>query len=319
MGMFSKLKSFVMGDDSRELKNAPATIEGENGETVNADYTVQADKVIPLRLTTSGMSQEQLKTRRINLIESAKFGRPFHENFMLVGLRIWLVIAPPLFVVLTAGEVAYILTHLVPPNDRNGQTIIILGALFIELAMMFCTFGLAIKRRDLAEKRETVGVVSKREEAEVWAGTLIWLIFAAINIIGQCAFLMHIIQSSGSKDMTLLYVFIASRVVGFILGDASTAFFLAHVDNSRLKLIARSEREKAALYKDLAQAEGDRQLVEAKAENDMLLMQLDVQMKKEEADFIATLKRQMFSEILERRSALPAPSKSTVRRLDIGS
>lgn len=320
MGMWSSLKSFVMGDDSNQLKNdtggavAPAS-EG-NGETVNADYTVQSDKVIPLRLTTSGMSQEQLKTRRINLIESAKFGRPFHENFMLVGLRIWLVIAPPLFVVLTAGEVAYILTHLVPPNDRNGQTIIILGAAFIELAMMFCTFGLAIKRRDLAEKRETVGVVSKREEAEVWVGTLIWLVFAAINIIGQCAFLMHIIQASGSKDMTLLYVFIASRVVGFILGDASTAFFLAHVDNSRLKLIARSEREKAALYKDLAQAEGDRQLVEAKAENEMLLMQLDVQMKKEEADFIATLKRQMFSEILERRNALPAPNRSTVRRLD---
>jgi hypothetical protein len=319
MGMFSKLKNFMVSDDSSQLKNAPATTEGRNGETVNADYTVQADKVIPLRLTTSGMSQEQLKTRRINLIESSKFGRPFHENFMLVLLRVWLVLAPPLFVVLTAGEVAYILTRLVPPNDRSGQTIIILGALFIELAMMFCTFGLAIKRRDLAEKRETVGFVSKREEVEVWGGTFIWLVFAAINIIGQCAFLMHIIQASGSKDMTILYVFVASRVVGFILGDASTAFFLAHVDNSRLKLIARSEREKAALYKDLAQAEGDRQLVEAKAENEMMLMQLDVDMKKEEADFIASLKRQMFNDILERRNALPAPSKSTVRRLDTGS
>src|SRR5579863_1908658 len=120
MGMFSKLKNFMVGGDSSQLKNAPATTEGGNGEMVNADYTVQADKVIPLRLTTSGMSQEQLKTRRINLIESSKFGRPFHENFMLVLLRVWLVLAPPLFVVLTAGEVAYILTRLVPPNDRSG-------------------------------------------------------------------------------------------------------------------------------------------------------------------------------------------------------
>ena len=70
------------------------------------------------------------------------------------------------------------------------------------------------------------------------------------------------------------------------------------------------------LYKDLTQAEGERQLVEAKAENEMLLMQIDVQMKKEEADFVASLKRQMFQEILERRNALLASSRLMVRCLD---
>jgi hypothetical protein len=310
MGIFGKL--FGTSEQVKEANTG-------NTDELQADYTVQTDKPLPVRMTTSEMTQEQLKTRRINLIESSKFGRPFHENFMLVLLRVWLVIAPPSFVLLTAGEVAYILMQLVPPGDRFGDSVIWGGSLFIELCMMFCTFGLAIKRRDLAEKRGTVGVVSRREEAEVWFGTFIWLVFASINIIGQCAFLLHIVQVSGSKDFTILYIFIASRVVGFILGDASTAFFLAHVDNSRLKLIARSEREKAALYKDLATAEGERKLVEAKAENEMLLMQIDVQMKKEEAEFIATLKRQMFSEILERRNALPSPNKSSMRRLDTGS
>lgn len=283
------------------------------------DYTIQADQRPDGRLVTSNMSQEQLRVRRMNLIEGTKFGRPFHENFMLVGLRIWLVIAPILFVALTSSEVAYILTHLVPANDKNGSTIIWAGAIFIDVAMMFVTFGVAIKRRDLAEKRETWGAVSKREELETWFGTAIWLVFAVINIISQSAFLMHIIGLSGAKDMTLLYVFVASRVVGFILGDASTAFFLAKVDSSNLKLIARSEREKAGLYRDIASAEGERKLIEEKAEADILLVQIEVAQKREEAEFMASLKRQMFQDILERRNALPGPSRSTVRRLDTTS
>jgi hypothetical protein len=255
----------------------------------------------------------------MNLIEGTKFGRPFHENFMLFGLRIWLVIAPILFVVLTSSEVAYILTHLVPANDKNGTTIIWAGAIFIDVAMMFVTFGVAIKRRDVSEKRETWGAVSKREEVEMWFGTGVWLVFAVINVISQSAFLMHIIMLSGAKDMMLLYVFVASRVVGFILGDASTAFFLAKVDSSNLKLIARSEREKAAIYRDIASAEGERKLIEEKAEADILLVQIEVHQKREEAEFMATLKRQMFQEILERRNVLPSSNRSTVRRLDTNS
>lgn len=91
--------------------------EGPNDE-VQADYVVTADRHPDSRLVTSTMSQEQLRIRRMNLIEGTKFGRPFHESFMLVFLRIWLVIAPILFVALTSSEVAYILTHLVPANDN---------------------------------------------------------------------------------------------------------------------------------------------------------------------------------------------------------
>jgi len=305
MGLFDKLGLFR----NETLKEA-------SDSDVQADYTIQSDGRPGGRLVTSTMSQEQLRVRRMNLIEGTKFGRPFHENFMLVGLRIWLVIAPILFVALTSSEVAYILTHLVPANDKNGTFIIWAGAIFIDVAMMFVTFGVAIKRRDVSEKRETWGAVSKREELESWFGTGIWLVFAVINIISQSAFLMHIIMLSGAKDMTLLYVFVASRVVGFILGDASTAFFLAKVDGSNLKLIARSEREKGVLYSDIAKAEGERKLVEEKAEADILLVQIEVAQKREEAEFMATLKRQMFSDILERKSALPYQSRSTVRRLD---
>src|SRR5213075_1199327 len=280
------------------------------------DYTITSQQYDSERLVTSTMSQEQLRIRRMNLIEGTKFGRPFHENFMLVFLRIWLVIAPILFVALTSSEVAYILTHLVPANDKNGTFIIWAGAIFIDVAMMFVTFGVAIKRRDVSEKCETWGVVSKREELESWFGTGIWLVFAVINVISQSAFLMHIIMLSGAKDMTLLYVFVVSRVVGFILGDASTAFFLAKVDGSNLKLIARSEREKGVLYSDIAKAEGERKLIEEKAEADILLVQIEVAQKREEAEFMATLKKQMFQDILERRNALPTANRSTVRRLD---
>jgi hypothetical protein len=299
--------------DTEKTKDAPAT------DGVTADYTIQADSHTGGRLITSTMSQEQLRLRRMNLIEGTKFGRPFHENFMLVGLRIWLVIAPILFVALTSSEVAYILVHLVPPNDKNGTTIIWMGALFIDVAMMFCTFGVAIKRRDVAEKRETWGAVGKREEFEMWFGTGIWLLFAVINIISQAAFLLHVIALSHDPNMKLLYIFVASRVIGFILGDASTAFFLAKVDGSNLKLIARSEREKAGLYRDIAAAEGERKLIEEKAEADILIVQIEVAQKREEAEFMAALKRQMFTDILERRNALPSPSRSTVRRLDTGS
>jgi len=292
------------------------TVNEVGKEEMQTDYTITSQQSDSGRLVTSTMSQEQLRIRRMNLIEGTKFGRPFHENFMLVFLRIWLVIAPILFVVLTSSEVAYILTHLVPANDKNGTFIIWAGAIFIDVAMMFVTFGVAIKRRDVAEKRETWGVVSKREEIEMWFGTGVWLVFAVINVISQSAFLMHIILLSGAKDMTLLYVFVASRVVGFILGDASTAFFLAKVDGSNLKLIARSEREKGVIYSDIAKVEGERKLIEEKAEAGILLVQIEVAQKREEAEFMATLKRQMFNDILERRNALPSASRSTVRRLD---
>lgn len=305
MGLFSWL-----------LGGTQKTVETSDNNDVQADYTVVSEGRPGSRMVTSTMSQEQLRIRRMNLIEGTKFGRPFHENFMLVGLRIWLVIAPILFVALTSSEVAYVLTHLVPPGDKNGTVIIWAGAIFIDVAMMFCTFGVAIKRRDVAEKRETWGAVSKREEFESWFGTAIWLIFAVINIISQSAFLMHIITLSGAKDMTLLYIFVASRVVGFILGDASTAFFLAKVDGSNLKLIARSEREKGAIYSDIAKAEGERKLIEEKAEADILLVQIEVAQKREEAEFMVSLKRQMFQEILERRNALPSANRSTLKRLD---
>jgi hypothetical protein len=81
--MFSKLWG-----TNEQVKKAADT------EELQADYVIQSDKPLPVRATTSEMTQEELRTRRINLIEAAKFGRPFHENFMLVLLRVWLVIAP---------------------------------------------------------------------------------------------------------------------------------------------------------------------------------------------------------------------------------
>ncbi len=270
------------------------------------------------RLTTSMMTQEQLQARRTNIVESAKFGRPFHENVMLFFLRIWLFLGPIAFVALTTSEVAYILTHLVAAGD-NATVIIWGGALFIDLAMMFTTFGVAIKRRDVAEKREVNGSVSRREEAEVWLGTGMWLVFALINIISQSAFLLHIIQGGHQQSLWLMYVFVASRVTGFILGDAVTAFFLAKVDNSALKLIARGEREKAALYRDIAQAEGERQLVEAKSEAEISLIRIRVQQEQDDAKFLAQLKAQVFHDILSRRTPAAPPveeKRSGASRLD---
>lgn len=95
--------------------------------------------------------------------------------------------------------------------------------------------------------------------------------------------------------------------------------FLAKVDSNNLKLIARSEREKAALYRDIASAEGERKLIEEKAEADITIVQIEVKQKQAEAEFMAALKSQMFDEILSRRGALPSGNKSTVRRLDTGS
>ncbi|GHO93038.1 hypothetical protein KSF_030860 [Reticulibacter mediterranei] len=296
-GFFARLASSLFGQ--RNTDDGPATVG--NGRLLPPVYTDGPTK------STSVMTQEELRVRRMNLVESARHGRPFHESVMLFFLRIWLFVGPIAFVALTTSEVAYILTSLVAPGD-NGTYIIWGGALFIDLAMMFTTFGVAIKRRDLAEKREVNGSVSKREEMEVTFGTLMWLIFAIINGISQSAFLLHIISASRNANMNTLYVFVASRVVGFLLGDAVTAFFLAKVDNSALKLIARGEREKAALYRDIAQAEGERQMVEAKAEADILLLQIKVQQEREDAEFLATLKRQVFADILSRRSGPAARS-----------
>ena len=267
-------------------------------------------------LTTTSMTQEQLKDRRTRTVEGAKFGRPLHENIMLFALKFWLVLGPLAFVGLTTSEVAYIFASLLPAGDRADQ-IILLGALFVDLAMMFTTFGVAIKRRDLAEKREANGgEVDKRDEAEVWFGTGLWLIFAAINIIGQSAFLLHIVESNPNPgNLSLMYIFIGARVVGFILGDATTAFFLAKVDNSALKLIARGEREKGVIYADIAKAEGERKLVEAEAEAKILLLEIKVQQEREDAEFLANFKRQAYANALGGK-APDGDQRSSYRRSD---
>lgn len=316
---FSKLMGTAPGD-------ILPTSSTPDPNSVEADYTVKSDKPQVGKLVTSNMSQDELRTRRTNLIEGSKFGRPAHENIMLFFLKIWLWVGPVAFVALTTAEVAYILTQLVPEHDAHGQYVIWGGALFIDLAMMFTTFGVAIKRRDLAEKRE-LGTVTKREEAETWFGTLLWLIFAIINIISQAAFLHNVITAGDNPDanMWLLFVFVGARVVGFILGDASTAFFLANVESNDLKLIARAEREKGTIYADIARAEGDRKLIETKAEADMRILQIEVQQREQEADFMAALKRQMFTEILSRRGPAPGAelsegnNRSKMRRLDSGT
>src|SRR6266851_4361439 len=244
---------------------------------------------------TSSMTAEQLKARRIERVENARVGRPFHEQVMLFFLKCWLLVGPVAFVVLTAAEVAYILTHLVAPGDRNGQIIIWAGAMFIELAMMFTTFGLGIKRHEVAERREAYGHVEPAQERMVLVGTLMWLAFAAINVIGQSAFLFHVIAASSDSNLTLLYVFVASRVVGFILGDAGTAFFLGHVDSNDVRLLARAEHERGKLYMDLADAESKRRLLEAEADSKIKLMEIKVQQEQADADFLSRLKEQTFT------------------------
>lgn len=285
----------------------------------NAATTVVESSVAPASKITTLMSPDELRIRRTNMIEGSKFGRPAHESFMLLLLKFWLFVGPIAFVALTTTEVAYILTSLVPKGD-TADYVITGGALFIDLAMMFVTFGVAIKRRDLAEKRESGSVITKREEAETWLGTGMWLLFAAINIISQTAFLLHIISLSHDPNVTVLYVFVASRVAGFILGDASTAFFLAKIDSGHLKLVARGEREKGMIYREIAQAEGERKTIEAKAEAEITLLQIKVQQEREDAEFLAELKRQVFKDILDRRNSPrqepDGPNRSRIRRLD---
>jgi hypothetical protein len=74
-------------------------------------------------LTTSEMTQEQLRARRIRRVESAKVARPVHESIMLFALKLWLVLGPPVFVALTVFEVAYIFSSLLPPGDSGDKII----------------------------------------------------------------------------------------------------------------------------------------------------------------------------------------------------
>ncbi len=304
MGFFKDLGSKVGSEMRLLLCMPPASRPHEDDAITNGRP-----------LTTSDMTQEQLRERRIRRIEAAKVARPLHETVMLAALKVWLLVGPPAFVGLTVFEVSYIFSAFLPPGDA-GDKIIFFGALFVDLAMMFTTFGVAIKRRDLAEKREVYGSVPKREEMEVLFGTFLWLVFAAINIVGQSAFLLHITHSSFDfSHPTMIDLFIAARVVGFILGDACTAFFLSKVDGSALKLIARSEREKGVIYADIADAEGKRQIAEAEAEAKILLIQLEVEQKQRDAEFLAAIKAKAFAAALGETPPAPAePTRSRVYR-----
>ena len=134
------------------------------------------------------------------------------------------------------------------------------------------------------------------------------MIFALINIVGQSAFLSHVVAAShDATDTNLLTLFIVSRVAGFILGDAGTAFFLGGLENNDIKLMARAERQRGKLYAELADAEGERKITTAEADAKVQLLELDVESKRSDAHFLASLKRQTFTHILEESTALDAP------------
>ncbi|EFH87265.1 hypothetical protein [Ktedonobacter racemifer] len=311
-GFMSKLgKAFGFGrqDDEDGMTGVPAQrgpsgprspARFVNGETYEDDPDAfQGEKL---------SYEDMMKRRRIERVEKARVGRPFHERVMLFFLKIWLLTGPIAFVLLTAAEVAYILTHLVAPGDRNGQIIIWGGALFIEFAMMFTTFGVGIKRHEVAEQREIYGRVDGAQERAVWIGTGLWLVFAAINIIGQTAFLLSIVQSSHDPNMNIMYLFVASRVIGFILGDAGTAFFLGQVDSNDVRLMARAEHERGKLYTELAEAEGKRKLLEAEADSKVKLLGIKVEQEQADAEFLARLKEQTFTRLLQMPTGAPGGS-----------
>ncbi len=269
-----------------------------SSDAIDADYTIQQGTGgVPL--TSGNMTPDELKARRIARVEAASFTREFHEVTMLWLLRQWILVGPMAFVALTSGEIAFVFAIV---GATASLWLIWGGALFVDLCMMFCTFLLARTKRRIHELRSSGSEVPSTMNTLARGLAFGWSALAIVNMIGQVAFLT-ILMRTGNLNILVYYAFIATRVFGFIVGDAVTAFLLPQVETD-IELVAREDERKGKIYLQIAQSEAERRRKEAQA--DMTIKKIDIEIQREQrwADFHAELDKLMIQEVLGRQRRL---------------
>jgi hypothetical protein len=273
---------------------APKEARDSSGP-LDADYTIEQG-ISGVPLSIANMTPAQLEARRIAQVEAADFSRGPHDAIMLFLLRIWLVMGPIVYVGLTSGEIAFLFSLIAP----NALTILIWGgALMIDITLMFVTFALS-RNKQRVHELETSGLAVPTALRRNGRGlTWSWLGLAFVSLVGQTAYLLAI-AIHGTLPMWLYYALIATRVLGFTLCDAVTAFFLSQL-GTKAEEVARIDELKGRLHVRIAESTGEHKKAAARANMDIVKIDLEIERERRWAAFHAELDKLMIAETLQRQ------------------
>jgi hypothetical protein len=281
----------------RPHANVAMPLPKEASGPLEEEYTIrQRTSGVPLTIVT--MTPDQLEARRIAQVEAADFSRGVHESIMLVCLRAWLIVGPMAYVALTSGEIAYLFSLIAP---SAVSYLIWGGALMIDITLMFVTFALARHKQRVHEMQSASLEVPAHLRRTLFGLTWSWLGLAFVSLVGQTAYLV-LITSQSRLPLVLFYGLIATRVLGFTLCDAVTAFWLSQL-GTRAEEVARIDELKGRLHLQIARSAGEHRKAAAKAKMEIVKLDLEIERERRWAAFHAELDRLMIAETLSRQRA----------------
>ena len=242
--------------------HSPAASSSSTGAI--AAIPVQQNPELPL--TTTSMTREQLKARRMARVEQAThLIESLHVKVMLKFLDGLCLLGPFWILVFTTSEVGQLFTG--KPFDLTDQTSVNVyaAALFGECILAGLTF---MWQYVDAYKRTLELRSEERQQLEGWVRGLgcTWAVFALISAVGQFVYLRQVWHPSAGD--TWGYALIVGRVTLYTAGEWACAKYLGW-RMTTLKKLAQEERVRGELYHEIAQQEAARIEMEAEAEATM--------------------------------------------------
>jgi hypothetical protein len=248
--------------------------------TIDAETTIIADTTG----TFTEMTPEQIIARNRAILAKVSHNPPGHKRFMEWAKSTWRIIGPIAFIVFTAGEVYYYIKHFLPDDNSVWTQVLLWGiTLLIEIPFCMATYDLSgRKERAVEAKRGGYEVPDKDTPGAIG----MWVTMALINIGGQAAFLFFITKAGKFDRDWPIYLFIAFRVVGVIIGDAYVAFFLTPAP-PEVDHIVKHQKAQGEGFDQLADAAIERQVKESRAQMLLEQNQRTMDTERKNATFVA--------------------------------
>ena len=237
------------------------------GQTTTIQQTIQQP------LTTTNMSLDELKARRMARVEAATgLVEPMHVKVMLRFVDGVCTIVPFAIILLTTSELGQLFTGK-PFNIADQTSLNMYGAaLMAESVFGACTFiwqYALTYLNSLSSEQER-----SRMEAFTKGLGLTWGLFALISALGQFVYLRSIWHPANTDFF--VYTLIVARVAMFVGSDWACAKYLGWRIHT-LKRIAQEEKAKGEIYEEIEQQEASRMQKEAEADAHMRQIKINAE------------------------------------------
>jgi hypothetical protein len=265
--------------------------------TIDAETTIIADGTG----TFTQMTPEQIMARNRAILAKVSHNPPAHKKFLEWAKSTWRIVGPIAFIVFTAGEVYYYIKHFLPQDNSVWTQVLLWGiTLLIEIPFCIATYDLSARKERAVEAKQ-----SGREapDKDTPGAIGMWLMMALINIGGQAAFLVFITKVGDFSRDWAIYLFIAFRVVGVIVGDAYVAFFLSPAP-LEVEHIVKHQKAQGEGFDQLADAATERQIKESRAQMLLEQNQRTMDTERKNANFVARFNDMHAEHMLQQQAQL---------------